>query len=854
MSASPVCAYDLATHPATAQAMLHPSPNLTRQNLSTGTASSSVRTASSDRESQLSSHPSADGLNPSSSSENSASSSSIKLIDLTTDEDEAAEIEEIDIISSDEEAVPHLALCNANLRHGFHLRTSDITDNNRSISNDSEASFISLNKTAEATLGVPALLDPTHDLPPHDNVFIPTRYRQKSMRLIGSSAIDLTSDSTESESETTTGSYTSVSTSTPATTSRTAAASPTNPHILAPTNSEDDADLGMPMPRILPKFEKKTFVDFVDLESSSEDDKEDREDILTKEDLNIWLQSQTGRYGSLLTCSPSRTYRPAPRNTTIEHPIHLLETYTHNGIILRPGVNVELQDKAVVQGLDQNGVGNERHSYFMRIINIIEDSRDQAVGLRGWVFHRAQYLNGVLEKKRNELCWVMHVDEDDDRDIKVQAMETVSVNHTVRRRKIRLTNQPWPKLSYREDTHILEDSEETIRNERVLVCRFMYICYYVCAERREANSWSERILQRLRHGDCDKWSGQQGESCALDDAELRTAWRGKTIPRGEFVLNGLEKPWSERLVDISRKNIVELTEKIVERDPDDGDQVLALQNIEQSCSITNISTRIDWTTSDGTEYCTISGFTPSKRRAETDPTFGSVKRSRKEQYALKTERPPETYSILKRKILVARDVPTEQWSQSLFSNKTGVQSSNDDRKLTPLQKRQYTFGDLFCGAGGMSRAAHQTGLHIKYAFDCNKHACSSYNMNFPNASLHCLWANDFIALDGDRKVDIAHLSPPCQFFSDAHTVAGKDDEMNTASLFAVGELLKKSRPRVVTLEQTFGIVLRARHQGYLNALVQVFTCHGFSIRWRLLHCADYGLPQMRLRTFMIASW
>lgn len=844
MSTSPRSQDDLAAHSVAAQATFRDRHSFTGCNLSAGTAQHSFSTASCEREPQPSSNSSTKV------SESGSSTESSESIDLTSD-DERAETEEIDLTTSDEEAKLNLALCNVYPPSSLRLPASNNTEDSRSVSSNSEASVISLNTMAEATFGVPAPFNLAENLPPYDIAFTPNQHSGNSNGFFDFSTVDLTSDTSESDPEINAESHASLISPNAAGRSRTTTVSPFN---FLPSAFEDRED-ETPMPRILPKFEKRSFVNSVDLDSSSEDD---REDVITKEELKTWLQSQNDRYRSALPGSPSRIYRPVPRNTPIEHPFRILETYTHNSTILRPGVNVELQDKAFIRETDRNGARNEPHNYFMRIVSIIEDSRTRAVSLRGWVFHRAQYLNGVLEKKRNELCWVMHVDEDDEREIKIQAMETVSVNRTVRRRKIRLTNQPWPKLSYREDAHILEDSEETIRNERVLVCRFMYICYYVCAERREANSWSERILQRLRNGDCDKWSNQEGEPCAMEDAELRKAWRGDTVAGGAFDLNEQEKPWNERLVEVARKNIVDLTEEIVKQDPEDGDQVLALDDIEQSCRITNISTRIDWTTKHGTDFYTISSFTPSKRRAETTPRFEPIKRSRKERFALKTERPPETTSMLKRKISAFKDPFNDRLSQGKFSNQLIAESSSDEpgseeQRPTPVQERQYTFGDSFCGAGGMSRAAHQTGLHIKYAFDCNKHACSSYAMNFPRASLHCLWANDFIALNGDRKVDIAHLSPPCQFFSDAHTIAGKDDEMNTASLFAAGEILKKSRPRVVTLEQTFGIVLRARHQGYLNALIQVFTCHGFSIRWRLLHCADYGLPQMRLRTFIIAS-
>ncbi|KAI4117485.1 MAG: hypothetical protein LQ338_007548 [Usnochroma carphineum] len=627
-----------------------------------------------------------------------------------------------------------------------------------------------------------------------------------------------------------------------------------------PAEDLNQTDVDEPMPRLLPKFAKSS-LDLNDEDGSNTED--DNEDVITKEELRIWLHSQTGRdsaldiYGISPTPSTHRICTPQPRNLPVEHPFSILETYTHNDIVLRPGVSIELRDAAFVEEGDRKGVRNRSRNSFMRIADVIQDTRSHAVTLRGRVFQRAQYLNGILEKKRNELCWVMHVDEDDNRDIKVQSMETVPVEDVVRRRKIRLTNQPFPRLSFREDPHVLEDSEETIRNERVLVCRFIYICCYVCAERREANCWSERSLRRLRHADCDRWSGSEGEPCALDDAELRKVWRGETIPGGAFLSKPQEETWRERLEDIVRKNAVDLTGEMLKQDLD----VTALSSTPrdhgQPFQVTGIATRVDWITADGTEHYTINGRIPSKRTAAEDLFSEVPKRHRKQQLTLKVERPPQTVSLLsqlRRKSSVVEVAPWESTPRPSEPQMLDVKPRGVSNSPSPKGKRQYTFGDSFCGAGGMSRAAHQTGLHIKYAFDCNKNACNTYAMNFPKADLHCLWAHEFVQLNTDCKVDIAHLSPPCQFFSDAHTVAGKDDEMNTASLFAVGEILKKSKPRVVTLEQTFGIVLRARHQGYLNALVQVFTSHGFSIRWRLLHCADYGLPQMRLRTFMIASW
>lgn len=600
-----------------------------------------------------------------------------------------------------------------------------------------------------------------------------------------------------------------------------------------------------------------TIVDLDEDESNVEDDKEE---VITQEELDTWLRSQSRgrarniRYGQLQASSINNPPRTPTRNLPVLYPYQKLTTYTHNGISLRPGVNVELRDKTYIGELEPAKNLNEPHNNFLRIVDIIEDTEKKTVNLRGWLFTRTQYLNGILEKKKNELCWVLHVDEDDRRDIKIQGMEIVSVDDVVKRRKIRLTNQPWPKLSYRDDEDGLEDSDHTVRNQRVLACRFMYVCFYVSEERRNTNSWSERVLQRLRAEDCDRWPGPNSELCALNDNELRKQWRGNTELGGTFLSTVEPDSEGQEHIDLTEDDPVDLTRQ----DPPPTTPMPDLSSTgaqieSHSPRITNVATRIDWVTSDGTRYYTINGFVPAKRPAQASIPAQPSKRPRPAVLTVKSQDSQTSTTLLETR----RNSSTSGIPASKPASKQRHKPSHNldtTSSCSPFTERRYTFGDSFCGAGGMSRAACQSGLHIKYAFDCNKHACKSYEMNFPRTDLHCLWAHEFVGTDVDCKVDIAHLSPPCQFFSDAHTVVGKDDEMNTASLFAVGELLKKSKPRVITLEQTFGIVLRAKHQGYLNALIQVFTSNGFSIRWRLLHCADYGLPQMRLRTFMIASW
>lgn len=93
---------------------------------------------------------------------------------------------------------------------------------------------------------------------------------------------------------------------------------------------------------------------------------------------------------------------------------------------------------------------------------------------------------------------------------------------------------------------------------------------------------------------------------------------------------------------------------------------------------------------------------------------------------------------------------------------------------------------------------------------------------------------DFITSDIPcPRVDILHISPPCQFWSPVHTREGKNDEANIAALFVCLELTKKLRPRIVTLKQTFGLT-HAKHAPFFNSLIGSFTYLGYSIQWSVL--------------------
>nr|AAM27410.1 RIP defective [Neurospora tetrasperma] len=169
--------------------------------------------------------------------------------------------------------------------------------------------------------------------------------------------------------------------------------------------------------------------------------------------------------------------------------------------------------------------------------------------------------------------------------------------------------------------------------------------------------------------------------------------------------------------------------------------------------------------------------------------------------------------------------------------------------------QKYTAGDTFAGAGGASRGITDAGVHLEFCVDNWEHAVASLNANFQgqDTTIYDIDMHNFIVDKEIRhRVDILHLSPPCQVWSPAHTRPGQNDEKNLAILFSCTHLIEKIRPRLFTVEQTFGI-LHPRFDNFFQSLVHGFTDHGYSVRWKVVNFSHYGLPQPGRRLIMIGA-
>lgn len=152
--------------------------------------------------------------------------------------------------------------------------------------------------------------------------------------------------------------------------------------------------------------------------------------------------------------------------------------------------------------------------------------------------------------------------------------------------------------------------------------------------------------------------------------------------------------------------------------------------------------------------------------------------------------------------------------------------------------------------------ARRAGLDVRMGCDKNTPACKTYRANFPSTEVFETDVNTLITSGELRRLprlDIIHLSPPCQTLSPAHTREGKNDDDNDAALFAAQDIVPEARPRLFTLEETYGILSQQKHGFFFKKLVQCFTYWNYSIRWKVVDLRNWGVPMRRQRLLMIVS-
>lgn len=153
--------------------------------------------------------------------------------------------------------------------------------------------------------------------------------------------------------------------------------------------------------------------------------------------------------------------------------------------------------------------------------------------------------------------------------------------------------------------------------------------------------------------------------------------------------------------------------------------------------------------------------------------------------------------------------------------------------------------DLFCGAGGASLGLHDAGLDV-VGFDYWDAAVLTHNTNGLLAHVHDLSDSTLDHLI--PECDVMWCSPPCQSFSAAGLQRGADDKRNGFP-WAL-RIVAARMPRLVVFENVKGLTFK-KNVPYLESILAKLRDLGYDVAWKVLNCADFGVPQTRQRCFIV---
>jgi len=168
----------------------------------------------------------------------------------------------------------------------------------------------------------------------------------------------------------------------------------------------------------------------------------------------------------------------------------------------------------------------------------------------------------------------------------------------------------------------------------------------------------------------------------------------------------------------------------------------------------------------------------------------------------------------------------------------------------------YTSIEVCAGAGGQAIGLHKAGFRHLALVEIDRHAAETLRVN---GSSKKWWPKRAVYEDSligwSPPTDIGEVTlvaggVPCPPFSIAGKQLGASDERD---LFpAILDLVAEVRPKVVMIENVRGL-LGKRFDGYRASILQRLKRMGYVGEWELLEAHDFGVPQLRPRSVLVAS-
>ena len=175
-----------------------------------------------------------------------------------------------------------------------------------------------------------------------------------------------------------------------------------------------------------------------------------------------------------------------------------------------------------------------------------------------------------------------------------------------------------------------------------------------------------------------------------------------------------------------------------------------------------------------------------------------------------------------------------------------------------IGNQSYTFVDLFAGAGGFGLGFQLSGRFSPIcSVEKDLWAVETLRTNNQHIIIHAditkISTEASIKKQCNKIPDVIIGGPPCQGFS----IAGKGDpsDPRNALFRYFVKWVKILSPKVFVMENVTGLLMRknAKGQFVIDIIKEAFCSVGYSCQVWTLNAADFGVPQMRQRIFIVGT-
>ncbi|MBN9091538.1 MAG: DNA cytosine methyltransferase [Reyranella sp.] len=175
---------------------------------------------------------------------------------------------------------------------------------------------------------------------------------------------------------------------------------------------------------------------------------------------------------------------------------------------------------------------------------------------------------------------------------------------------------------------------------------------------------------------------------------------------------------------------------------------------------------------------------------------------------------------------------------------------------------------LFTGAGGLDFGFEAAGFRTAAALEIDERCCATlrHNRDWPviQRDIAAVPTHELLEIAGlgIGEADVLIGGPPCQPFSKSGFWATGDakrlDDPRANTLEGYLRVLAEARPKTFLLENVEGLGFRGKDEGLQlvhSRLAAINAANGTQYRATIvtLNAADYGVPQLRKRIFVIGA-